>query len=102
VAANFDHIIQRTVTTCRDINSGQSLFEFEYFGEFQTEFKIIFFGMKLAQVGSFDEKTRGQKSHATVRLTGLVKRYGPWCSFGFALWAVAQTYYHGAELHNGL
>jgi hypothetical protein len=50
--------------------------------------------MKLTQVGSFDE--------ITVRLTGLVKRYGPWCSFGFALWAVAQTYYHGAELHDVL
>jgi hypothetical protein len=54
--------------TCRYINSGQSNFKFEYLGEFDTEFKNILGHESGAQVGSIPEKTRGQKSRATVPL----------------------------------
>ncbi len=56
------------MTTCLYINSGQSNFEFEYFGEFETEFKTILEYESGAQVGSIGRKSRGQKSRANVPL----------------------------------
>ncbi len=53
---------------CRYINSGQSNFEFEYIGEFETDFKTFLKYESGAQVGSIDRKSRGQKSRATVPL----------------------------------
>jgi hypothetical protein len=54
------------MTTCRFINSGQSNFKFEYFGEFETEFKTILEYESGAQVVLIGRKSRGQKSRATV------------------------------------
>jgi hypothetical protein len=47
--------------TYRYINSGQSNFEFEYLGEFETEFENISEYESRAQVGSFDEKKQRSK-----------------------------------------
>ncbi len=62
------------MTTCRYINSGQSNFEYEYLGEFETEFKNILEHESGAQVCSFDGKSRGKKSRATVPLSLFFKR----------------------------
>jgi hypothetical protein len=56
------------MTTCRSINSGQSIFKFEYLGEFETEFENILGHESGGQVVSIHEKTGGQKSRATVPL----------------------------------
>jgi hypothetical protein len=58
------------MTTCRYINSGQSNFEYEYLGEYETEFKNILGHESGAQVQyvRLMEKSRGQKSRATVPL----------------------------------
>jgi hypothetical protein len=47
--------------TCRYINSGQSNFEFEYFGEFETELKKFLECESGAQVGSIDRKKQRAK-----------------------------------------
>ncbi len=49
------------MTTCRYINSGQSNFEYEYIGEFETEFKNILGHESGAQVCSFDGKKQRSK-----------------------------------------
>ncbi len=49
------------MTTCRYINSGQSNFEFEYIGEFETEFKTILEYESGAQVGSIGRKKQRAK-----------------------------------------
>ncbi len=49
------------MTTCRYINSGQSNFEYEYLGEFETEFKNILGHESGAQVCSFDGKKQRSK-----------------------------------------
>ncbi len=49
------------MTTCRDINSGQSNFEYEYLGEFETELKNILGHESGAQVCSFDGKKQRSK-----------------------------------------
>jgi hypothetical protein len=49
------------MTTCRYINSGQSNFEFEYLGEFETEFENILGYKSGAQVCSFDGKKQRAK-----------------------------------------
>ncbi len=56
------------MTTCRYINSGQSNFEYEYLGEFETELKNILGHESGAQYVRLMEKSRGQKSRATVPL----------------------------------
>jgi hypothetical protein len=57
------------MTTCRYINSGQSNFEFEYLGEFETEFENILEYQGPRYVRLMEER-RGQKSRATVPLKG--------------------------------
>jgi hypothetical protein len=47
--------------TCRYINSGQSNFEYEYLGEFKTEFKNILGHELEAQVCSFEGKKQRSK-----------------------------------------
>ncbi len=47
--------------TCRYINSGQSNFEYEYLGEFETEFKNILGHESGAPVCSFDGKKQRSK-----------------------------------------
>jgi hypothetical protein len=47
---------------------GQSNFEFEYLGEFVTEFENILGYESEAQKGLIDKKIRGRKSRATVPL----------------------------------
>ncbi len=49
------------MTTCRYINSGQSNFEYEYLGEFETEFKNNLGHELGAQVCSFDGKKQRSK-----------------------------------------
>jgi hypothetical protein len=49
------------MTTCRYINSGQSNFEFEYIGEFETELKPILEYESGAQVGSIGRKNQRAK-----------------------------------------
>jgi hypothetical protein len=49
------------MTTCRYINSGQSNFEFDYIGEFKTEFKTILEYESGAQVGSIGRKKQKAK-----------------------------------------
>ncbi len=49
------------MTTCCYINSGQSNFEFEYIGEFETEFKTILEYESGAQVGSIGRKKQRAK-----------------------------------------
>jgi hypothetical protein len=49
------------MTTCRYINSGQSNFEFEYLGEFETEFENSLGYKSRAQVCSFDGKKQRAK-----------------------------------------
>jgi hypothetical protein len=49
------------MTTCRYINSGQSNFEYEYLGEFETEFKNIPGHESGAQVCLFDGKKQRLK-----------------------------------------
>ncbi len=49
------------MTTCRYINSGQSNFEFEYIGEFETEFYKFLEYESGAQVGSIDRKKQRAK-----------------------------------------
>jgi hypothetical protein len=49
------------MTTCRYINSGQSNFEYEYLGEFKTEFKNILGHESGAQVCLFDGKKQRSK-----------------------------------------
>jgi hypothetical protein len=44
--------------------NGQLNFKFEYRVKFETEFKNILGYESVYQVGSFDEKARGRKSHA--------------------------------------
>jgi hypothetical protein len=46
------------MTTCRYINSGQSIFKFEYLGEFETEFENILQHESGVQVGSIHEKNQ--------------------------------------------
>jgi hypothetical protein len=62
------------MTTCRYINSGQSNFKFEYLGEIKTEFENILGHESGGQVVLIHEKTRGQKSRATVPLNGQSSR----------------------------
>ncbi len=50
------------MTTCRYINSGQSNFEFEYIGKFETEFNKFLEYESGAQVGLIDRK----KQRATI------------------------------------
>jgi hypothetical protein len=47
----------------------QSSFEFEYLGEFETDFENILVYESGAPVGSINKKTRGRKSRVTVHLT---------------------------------
>jgi hypothetical protein len=49
------------MTTCRYINSGQSNFELEYIGEFETEFKTILEYESGGQVGSICRKKQRAK-----------------------------------------
>jgi hypothetical protein len=49
------------MTTCRYINSGQSNFEFEYLGEFETEFENILEYKLGVHACSFDGKKQGAK-----------------------------------------
>jgi hypothetical protein len=49
------------MTTCRYINSGQSNFDYEYLGKFETEFKNILGHESGAQVCSFDGKKQRSK-----------------------------------------
>jgi hypothetical protein len=49
------------MTTCRYINGGQSNFEFEYLGEFETEFENVLGYKSGAQVRSFDGKKQRAK-----------------------------------------
>ncbi len=58
--------------TCRYINSGQSNFEFEYLGKFETEFENILGYKSGAQVCSFDGKKQRAKTRATVPLNKLL------------------------------
>jgi hypothetical protein len=46
---------------CHYINSGQSNFEFEYIGEFETEFNTFLEYESGAQVGSIDRKKQRAK-----------------------------------------
>jgi hypothetical protein len=57
------------MTTCCYINSGQSNYEFEYIGEFETEFKTFLEYESGAQVGSIGRKKQRAKSRATVLLS---------------------------------
>jgi hypothetical protein len=47
--------------TCRYINSGYSNFDFEYIGEFETEFNKFLEYESGAQVGSIDRKKQRAK-----------------------------------------
>jgi hypothetical protein len=49
------------MTTCRCINSGQSNFEFEYIGEFDTEYKAFLEYESGAQVASIGRKKQRAK-----------------------------------------
>ncbi len=49
------------MTTCRYINSGLSNFEYEYLGEFETEFKNILGHESRAELCSFDGKKQRSK-----------------------------------------
>jgi hypothetical protein len=49
------------MTTCRYINRGQTNFEFEYIGEFETEFKTFLEYESGAQVGSIGRKKHRAK-----------------------------------------
>jgi hypothetical protein len=52
---------EKMLTTFRYIKSGQSNFEFEYLGEFGTEFENILVYETGAQVGSIYEKNQRSK-----------------------------------------
>jgi hypothetical protein len=59
------------MTTCCYINSGQSNFEFEYLGEFETEFENILGYKSGAQVCSFDGRKKRAKISCYFPFKGL-------------------------------
>ncbi len=70
------------MTTCRYINSGQSNFEYEYLGEFETEFKKILGHESGAQLSSFDGKNQRSKISCYCPFKGTLfsKVYKTGCS----------------------
>ncbi len=84
------------------MNRGQSNFEFEYFGEFETEFKTILEYESGARWVRLVEKSRGQKSRATVPLKQQNINFlvdGSFAGFFRTVWITLEVGKGGCKLH---